>query len=166
MRLPLLESEPLAIYLTDHLAGSTAGFELARRLAANNRSNDYGPELAAIAQELGEDRQTLIDLMRRLGIEPDRLKNAVLWGAEKLGRVKFNGNPLRYSPLSRLEEIEMLLLGVHGKLAAWRALRDTRAHDERLRGIDLEALIARADSQRERLDHQRVSAAREAFASP
>src|SRR5919108_4456396 len=144
MRLPLLESEPLAIYLTDHLAGSTAGFELARRLAANNHSNDYGPELAAIAQELGEDRQTLIDLMRRLGIEPDRLKNAVLWGAEKLGRVKFNGNPLRYSPLSRLEEIEMLLLGVHGKLAAWRALPGTRGPHARPRRIHPGAHIARA----------------------
>ena len=165
MRPPnILDSDPLAIYLQDHLAGATAGFELARRLAANNRSNEYGRALAAVAQQVGEDREALIDAMRRLGIGPDRLKNALSWGAEKLGRAKLNGKLVGYSRLGRLEEIELLLLGVQGKLALWRTLRETKGDDDRLAGVDLDALIARADSQRRRLERERVRAARDAFA--
>jgi len=41
----------LAIYLNDHLAGATAACELARRAAANNRANAYGPVLAELAEE-------------------------------------------------------------------------------------------------------------------
>lgn len=165
MRPPsILDSDPLAIYLQDHLAGATAGFELARRLAANNRSNEYGRALAAVAQQVGEDREALIDAMRRLGIGPDRLKNALSWGAEKLGRAKLNGKLVGYSRLGRLEEIELLLLGVQGKLALWRALRLRSGEDPRLRAIDIDALIRRGDSQRRRLERQRLTAADEALA--
>jgi len=53
---------------------------------------------------------------------------------------------------------------VQGKLALWRTLRETKGDDDRLAGVDLDALIARADSQRRRLERERVRAARDAFA--
>jgi hypothetical protein len=61
------------------------------------------------------------------------------WGAEKAGRLKLNGELLGYSPLSRLEELEALSLGVEGKLALWTALRRTHGDDPRLRGAELTA---------------------------
>jgi hypothetical protein len=155
--------DPLAIYLNDHLAGATAGMQLARRAAAKNRANDYGPALAELAQEIEQDRAALEDLMRRLDVGRDRLKLLVSWGAEKAGRAKFNGRPLRYSPLSRLEEIELVLLGVHGKLALWRALRQIAAGDARLHDEELETLIKRGESQRGRLERQRLRAAHDAL---
>jgi hypothetical protein len=154
----------LSIYLNDHLAGSTLGVELARRAAGENRETPYGPVLETIAQEIAEDRAALVDVMQRLDVGRDRVKVALAWGAEKAGRLKVNGTPLRYSPLSRLEELEMLSLGVEGKLALWQALRRTHGDDARLQGVDLEALIDRARSQRRRLEQQRRRAAEEAFA--
>jgi hypothetical protein len=145
---------PLAIYLNDHLAGATAGVELARRAASNNSGNDYGPALSELAREIEQDRATLERLMDRLGAGRDRVKLAAAWVGEKVGRLKLNGNLLSYSPLSRLEEIEFLLLGVTGKLALWRALSEH---------IDLPELEARAESQRERLEALRLRAAREVF---
>ena len=44
------------------------------------------------------------------------------WTGEKLGRLKLNGQLLGYSPLSRLIELEGLMLGIAGKLAMWIAL--------------------------------------------
>ena len=41
----------LAIYLNDHLAGATAGLELARRALQENGENDYGRFLATLADE-------------------------------------------------------------------------------------------------------------------
>ncbi len=163
MALPLYTTDRLAIYLNDHLAGATAGAELARRAAASNRSNDYGPVLADIAKEFEEDRRALMDVMQRLSIARDGLKVALSWVTEKAGRLKLNGELLRYSPLSRLEEIEGLSLGVEGRLALWQSLQLTHAGDARLHGIDFDELIKRARSQRRRLERQRRRAAQEAL---
>jgi hypothetical protein len=153
----------LSIYLNDHLAGATAGAELARRAAGSNQGTRYGPVLEAIAEEIAEDREALLGIMGRLGVGRDRLKVGLGWGAEKAGRLKINGRLLRYSALSRLEELELLSLGVEGKLALWQALRRTHGGDARLRGADLDGLIERARSQRRRLERERRRAADEAL---
>jgi hypothetical protein len=152
----------LATYLNDHLAGSTLGLELARRILGSNRDNEYAPVLRELCDEIAEDRETLLRLMKRLDIGRDRLKVAAAWGAEKLGRLKPNGHLTRYSPLSRLEELEILSLGVEGKLAMWSALRHT--HGPEIAGIELDPLIARAASQRERLEKLRHRAGEQAIA--
>ncbi|HSC01982.1 MAG TPA: hypothetical protein VLC49_01650, partial [Solirubrobacteraceae bacterium] len=108
-----------------------------------------------------EDRQALKLIMQRLGIRPDPAKTAVAWSAEKLGRLKLNGQLTGYSPLSRLEELEILSLGVEGKLAMWRALG--RGLADGVPEAELDALIKRALSQRRRLERQRFDAAAEAL---
>src|SRR4051812_39677176 len=60
----------LKTYLQDHHAGATVGLELARRAAGSNEDNEYGPELRRIADEIGEDRETLEQVMERLEIKP------------------------------------------------------------------------------------------------
>jgi hypothetical protein len=47
-------------------------------------------------------------------------KVGVAWIGEKIGRLKFNGRLLGRLPLSDLEELELLRLGVEGKLAGAR----------------------------------------------
>jgi hypothetical protein len=153
----------LAIYLGDHYAASVGAVQLARRAARSNDGTRYGEVLAALAAEIDEDRQSLRLIMQRLGIRPDPAKAAVAWSAEKLGRLKLNGQLTGYSPLSRLEELEILSLGVEGKLALWRAL----AHglDHGIPQAELDALIKRAVSQRRRLERQRLAAAAEALSA-
>jgi hypothetical protein len=158
-----LSDDRLSIYLNDHLAAATAGANLARRTAGSNAGTSYGPELQAIAIEIEEDRAALADVMRRLAVGHDRLKTTLAWAAERAGRLKLNGQLRGYSPLSRLEEIETLSIGVEGKLALWRALLSTRGSDPRLDGVDLNELIDRARSQRRRLERLRTRAADEAL---
>ena len=155
----------LSIYLNDHLGGATAGANLARRLADDDRSSATGAVLAAIADEIAQDRETLLDVMQRLSVGRDQVKAALGWGAEKASRLKFTGELLGHTALSRLEELEALALGVEGKLALWQALRHTHGSDPRLAGVDLEDLIDRARSQRRRLEQQRRNAASDAFVS-
>jgi hypothetical protein len=153
----------LAIYLNDHLAGSTAGRELARRAAGSNRGSEYGPFFEGLAVEIDEDRESLLEIMRALGVRVDQLKVIFGWSGEKLGRLKLNGRLLGYSPLSRVVEIETLALGVTGKLALWRALRELAPRESRLAEFDFEALIARAEHQLDGLESQRLRAAADAF---
>ena len=166
MRPPLgITSDKLAIYLNDHLAGATAGRDLARRSASANEGNEYGEFLTGLAAEIDADRQELVELMDRLGVGTDYPKVAVAWTMEKVGRLKLNGQLIGYSPLSRLVELEGLLAGVQGKRALWMSLREAASRDARLEEAALERLIRRADEQLEGLRKQHAGAAREALSA-
>lgn len=150
--------ERLNIYLNDHLAGATAGVELARRLRESNRDDpEFGPALAEICAEVEADREALKAAIDRLGIGQSRLKPAAAVLGERLGRLKLNGQLRGYSPLSRLDELELLQIGVTGKRRLWRALEHT--HAEELAGIDLSALVERATRQLRRLETLHLKAA-------
>jgi hypothetical protein len=153
----------LRIYLQDHLAGSTAGAELARRTRGANEGTEYGPPLAKIADEIEADKRHLQGIMEDLGFGGDRLKNIAAWGVEKAGRLKLNGQLTGYSPLSRIVELEGLLTGITGKRALWVALLEVAPGEPRLDAALLERLRDRADAQRATVEELREKAAREAF---
>jgi len=151
----------LAIHLNDHLAGSAAGVELARRLRTSNKGDpEMGPTLAQVCGEIEEDREVLEALMDRLGVRRDPLKPVLAWAGEKLGRLKPNGQLRGYSPLSRLVELEGLTLGVTGQMQLWRGLE--RSLDS-VEGFDFEQMAERAADHRERLEALRLQAAARAF---
>jgi hypothetical protein len=150
--------ELLAIYLNDHLAGASAGVELARRLRASNEDDpEFGPALAEVCAEIEADRETLEAAMDRLGVSRSKLKPLAAVLGERVGRLKPNGQLRGYSPLSRLDELELLQIGVVGKQRLWRALEHTHASD--LAGLDLGALAERATGQVERLEALHLKAA-------
>jgi hypothetical protein len=150
--------ELLAIYLNDHLAGATVGVELARRLQTSNEDDrEFGPALVEICAEVETDRETLKAVMDRLGVGQSKLKPAAAVLGERLGRLKLNGRLWGYSPLSRLDELELLQVGVVGKRRLWRALEHTHADD--LSGFELDVLAERATGQLRRLEALHLKAA-------
>lgn len=158
--------ELLAIYLNDHLAGAIAGAELASRIHGSNRGDErYGPPLERLAREIGEDRETLGCMMDDLGVGADRTKQLGAWIAEKLGRLKLNGRLLGYSPLSRVEELEALRLGVTGKRTLWRTLLRLADREERLSTSELKRLLARAETQLQAIEECHAAAVADAFAA-
>ena len=156
----------LSIYLNDHLAGATAGVDLARRLAQTHRSSRDGAVVARLADEIVDDRATLINLMTRLEIRANQLKVAAGWLAEKAGRLKLNGHLLTRSPLSTVIELESMRLGVEGKAAGWRTLRALADDHDRLDSDEMDRLIDRANRQIEALEDLRVTAAARVFIDP
>ena len=155
-------SQLLVIYLNDHLAGATLGVELVRRAHASNKDDpELGEPLTELRVEIEEDREALERLMDRLGIRRDRLKTAMAWTGEKLGRLKLNGQLTGYSPLSRVVELEALCIGISGKLQMWRALGLSLG--ERLEGFDFAELAERAARQRSRVEELHAKAAGRAF---
>jgi hypothetical protein len=151
----------LATYLNDHLAGATTGRELAKRALSNNRGTEFEPTLEWLVEQIVEDREALIGIMRAVGAPEDHLKKLAAFAVERVGRLKPNNSLFSYSPLSRLVELEGLVLGVSGKLAGWRSLQ--QLDDPRLAGFDLEQLAQRSLEQRDRVEEQRGAAARIAF---
>ena len=155
----------LGIYLNDHLAGATGGVGLVRRMAA---AADPGSEsarvLSTLTAEIAQDRLALIKIMGTLGIPVRGYKVFAGWVGEKAGRVKLNGHLLTRSPLSELEETELLRLGVEGKAAGWRSLRVLAERDSRLDADGLDALLERAQRQSDTLETLRVDIAQRVLA--
>lgn len=146
----------LAIYLNNHLSGATAGADLARRVASHHQNTGVEGPLLRIGLEVAEDRDSLLNLMRRLEVPVRRSLVYAGWAAEKMGRLKFNGALIRRSPLSPVVELEGLHMGVQGKASLWRSLRGLADHDDRLDVGELDQLIERAQAQGAMLERLRV----------
>ncbi len=153
----------LGIYLNDHLAGAVAGTNLARRLAVAERAWTGGDVLARLADEIDQDRRTLLTIMSTLNVPVRQYKVIAAALAERASRVKPNGHLLTRSPLSRVLELEAMRLGVEGKAAGWRTLRIRAETDTRLDATQLDSLITRAQRQIDQLERLRIRAAADAF---
>lgn len=131
---------------------------MARRLRGSNRDDpEFGPALVEVCAEIEADRETLQAVMDQLGVGQSKLKPLVAILGERLGRLKLNGRLRGYSPLSRLDELELLQIGVAGKRRLWRALEHTHADD--LSDFELGVLAERATGQLRRLEALHLKAA-------
>jgi hypothetical protein len=155
-----MSDETLSTYLNDHLAGSIGAVAMVERAIEENAGTLLGRRLEEILKEIKKDQAVLQDLIERVGAKENPLKKAGAWLAEKAGRVKLGGtgDP---GELARLEVLETLAMGVHGKRALWRALRVVANQHPVLRDLDLDLLERRAVEQHDRVDEWRLEAARE-----
>ena len=158
MQEPGSDADPaLGAYLNDHLAGSAAGVQLARRCSEAHGDSGLGRYLAELVGEIEEDRRVLERVMTHVGAEPNLVKQAGALGAEFLTRLK-HLTPLlgSGSNVARLEEIELLSLGIEGKRLLWGLLNELAGSDDRLQGFDFTALGERARTQRDGLEPFRI----------
>ena len=157
-----MSRDALQTYLNDHLAGSVMAIELAERTIRENEGGPVAARLSPLVEQIREDQTVLKGVIERLGTGESSLKKAGAWLAEKAGRVKLGGTD-EPGELSRLEVLEMLTTGVHGKRALWRALRVVAVRYEELRGLDLDLLERRAVEQHDELEAMRLEAAKAAL---
>jgi hypothetical protein len=154
----------LRIYMNDQLALGIAWREVARRARGENEGTPLGEALERVATGIGEDVETFESIMERLGLGRDRVKPKLAMAAERVGRLKPNGQLRGYSPLSRFAELDFLAMGIEGKKILWANLRDFGDLARRLPDVDFEGLIQRAARQRDELEPFRARAGREALA--
>lgn len=152
--------EAMDAYLNDHLAGATLGTELAAQIRDRSDGTPLGSVIAAIAREIEEDRQTLVDLMERMDTSRSPVKQAAGWLAEKASRLKFGGPGAGEVDHGLFMALESLTLGVEGKASLWKALKEVAGDHLPLAEIDLDGLIDRATEQHAALERERLSAAR------
>ena len=156
-------SDFLRIYMNDQLALGVVWREVARRSQRNNRGTELGVALARVAAGIAEDVDTFERMMRRLDIPRSPVKPRLAVAAERVGRLKLNGRVRTYSPLSRFEELDFLAMGIDGKKLLWANLRDLAGLAERLRDVDFDHLIERAELQRAELEPFRAQAGADAL---
>lgn len=150
--------DPFVILLRNHQAGGRAAVDLFRRAAKGQRDRPYAAQLGQLAHEVREDLDFNESVMRRLGVSHSRPQVAALRIGERIGRLKPNGHLLRRAPLSDVVELEGLIATVHIKAAGWQAAQIT-GKLEPAEVTELDRLLARAQTQAERLTEMHRTAA-------
>ncbi len=153
------------VYLNDHLAGAIFGADLARQLEARTEGTDLEAETTRLAADIAADLHTLSDLMRRLGVTRNPVKQVTAWVLEKVSRAKLSGLTAGSDQFGLYLSLEALSLGVEGKAALWMTLRELQADLPELQSVDLDHLIERAQQQRQILERQRIVVAPRALRS-
>jgi hypothetical protein len=161
-----MATDPLALYLNDHLAGSVAALHMMEELAEHERGSPLEEKLLALRAEAAEEQEMLRDLLARIDAGESRLKQAAAWIAEKVGQGKLAVAARHHPALATLQGLESLALGLEGKLCLYRVLAEIAPNDPRMSEYRFATLVARTVIQQSMIEHERLDAARAAFGAP
>jgi hypothetical protein len=151
----------LDVYLNDHLSGGTAGLNLAQMAAEEHRADEHGAFFGEIASEIKQDHETLERVMNALAADQSATKVAAAEIGSKMMAPKFKGTE---DQLNAFVTLETLSIGVEGKYCLWTALKTVQDANPALAEFDIDELISRAQSQRERIEAKRLELAPQALA--
>jgi hypothetical protein len=148
-------------YLNDHLAGSISALELIAHGVKIHKGEPLGRFFLETEREIKADQDTLRDVMRTLGVEESKVRQAGAWAAEKVGRARLMIAGDEQGSLGLVLTLEGLIMGVTGKKLMWRALAAAKL--PRLKSYNFEEPQRRAEQQIERLEAERIRAVSQAF---
>ncbi|HEY5430495.1 MAG TPA: hypothetical protein VIK04_15370 [Solirubrobacteraceae bacterium] len=83
-----MTDKAMAVYLNDHLAGAMFGSEPARQIESQTAGTPLAARIGELATQIEDDQRGLSDLMERMGVAKNPVKQATTWLAEKVSRVK------------------------------------------------------------------------------
>jgi hypothetical protein len=155
---------PIHVYLNDHLAGATAGVDLVKQ-AAERHDGELGEFFGELADEISGDYNTLASLIDQLGAEASGAKQVVAKVGSEISSTKFSGESVDDPEFGTFLTLETLSIGVEGKLCMWKALKVVEGEYPELGSTDIDTLIERAQSQRDRIEGKRLEVAGSALSA-
>jgi len=158
-------SEPIAVYLNDHLAGSIVALELLKHLEGAHAGTELERQLFGLRADILADRHELESIMDRLHVRVSAPRKAMAWLTEKLTEFKLRVDSPAGGTLHLFEALEAVAVGIDGKRALWQALAFAAESEPRLRQADYTRLENRAEQQRRRIEVLRLDAARTALSA-
>lgn len=143
----------LDTYLNDHIAGATAGRNLAKMAAQEHQTDEHGPFFSEIYAAVDADYGTLKQVAAALRVDESAGKTALAEIGSKVMGAKFTGGD--DDDLNAFVTLETLSIGIEGKVCMWKALKTVAADYPAFAEFDLDDLLARATEQREKIEEQR-----------
>ncbi|MDX1964398.1 MAG: hypothetical protein SFX18_14700 [Pirellulales bacterium] len=145
----------LLIYLQDHLAGSEFAVSLLSDLAKQTSHQRLAEFSQTLLTEIESDRIVLQNLIEEQQGSTNTLKNTLAWFTQKLGQFKLNLDETH----GQFEALELLSLGITGKLALWTALEKVPGMITHLHPTHLMNLQSRARDQFTQVEQFRLQLA-------
>jgi hypothetical protein len=152
------------VYLNDHLAGATAGVELVKQ-AAERHDGELGEFFTQLADEITGDYNTLTSLMDQLDAHASGAKEVLAKAGSVASEAKFSGESMDDPSFGTFLTLETLSIGVEGKLCMWKALKVVEGDVPELAAANVDTLIERAQSQRDKIEGKRLEVAGSALSA-
>jgi hypothetical protein len=115
-------NDELLTYLHDHLAGAKFAIELLTELSTQETEPAVTKLASELISEIEADRNSLQQFVQASGGDHRSMKDLAAWVGEKASRLKLDLK----TRLGMFEAVELLCLGVLGKLALWNACKPRR----------------------------------------
>lgn len=160
-----MSTHRLSKYLNDHLAGSVIALELVGHVISSDAAGGFTAGFEQLRADIEADQETLKGIIAATGEPETTGRKAAAWLAEKAGRLKLQLRGSDEEPLELLEALEIIQLGIVGKLGLWGALAQLSDSTPGLAGVDFQRLAGRATAQVAILEQQRLLAAQRAFST-
>lgn len=151
-------SDALTTYLNDHLGGAQMAVQVLEAMRDQNDDQEFRQFASVLLPEIEADHRTLRHLAEEIGPGPNAIKTVGGWLVEKATRLKLGHSGSKTFEL--FESLELLALGIQGKLSLWTALQAASACDVRLQTYDFGSLQQRARQQYATVESQRIKLAR------
>lgn len=158
-----MHNENLATYLFDHFAGSEAALEMMENLEKVYPDSQVATVVARIRPELEYERDVLRKILDAMQAKPSTTRRVAGWLSEKVVEFKLRVDDPSSAALRLLESVEMLSIGISGKIALWKALDGAKSAEPVLLDVDYQRLLEMANTQHALVESVRMNAAREAF---
>lgn len=134
-----MNEDSLRLYLEDHLALLKGEIALARRCRRNNPGTALAVLLEGVGYDLELQAHNVGRLLERIGGAPRLFEQGALWLLEKAGRLRASDARYDRPELSRLIELETLILACHERIMMW----DTLARFALPESVGEEGLVGR-----------------------
>ena len=158
-----MSTDPIVIYLNDHLAGAAAGLSMMDEVASRAEGTPLAAKVRTLAAEVREDQRLLREVLGRLSAGERRAVQAAAWVSEKVSEGRLALAARSHPALALVEALEAIALALQGKLALFRVLAELGPDDPRLAGLPFAAVADRTAAQHAMIEAERRAAAREAF---
>jgi hypothetical protein len=156
-----MSAQNVAAYINDHLGGSVAALNLLDHLSS--AAGPDGEFFAQLQREIESDQITLKGLLAAIDENESRIAKIAGSAAEFAGRIKTRWTIGTEQLLGTFESLEILVLGITGKLLLWRALGEVTHHYPVWNSVDFDDLARRAGDQRDSVERRRRELAKVVF---
>jgi hypothetical protein len=150
-------SEPLVTYLNDHLGGAQIAIQLLEGRRDRHNNQRFRGFARLLLPEIEADDRTLRTIAEKIDAGTGVAKQVGGWLLEKVSRLKLGHTGS--TDFEMFESLELLALGIHGKLCLWKALQAASRRDPRLREYNFAEFIGRAEQQYNKVESQRLDLA-------
>jgi hypothetical protein len=157
IQLEVTMSEPLVTYLNDHLGGAQIAIQLLKAMRDQHDDQRFREFASLLLPEIEADDLTLRSISEKVHASPGVAKQVGGWFLERASRLKLGHTGS--TNFEMFESLELLALGIQGKLSLWKALQAGSRLDSRLRDYNFVELISRAQQQHEKVEGQRLDLA-------
>jgi hypothetical protein len=147
----------LTTYINDHLGGATIAIQVLEAMRDQHDDPKFRDFAAVLLPEIEADDRTLRIIAQKIGSGSSAVKEAGGWILEKAVRLKLGHTGS--TDFAMFESLELLALGIQGKLCLWKALRVAAQQDPRLREFGFDELVSRAQQQYEHVESYRLKLA-------